>query len=178
MDKILKDLEKLSAEELLKISFKAKSLSEVKDYFTGIEECKYSVIPSNSVELIKKIEVIDVIEGGDWLCYEEGTSKEITLKIDGIEEEVKLYHKQHSSKHTHTEGITIKIGDKIYKNEHGDFAENYVEKNQDDEYILKKLHDALGIDYEDTSEMVILLFYPYLKYSSFEEYIESLHYLE
>ena len=130
------------------------------------------LLPSNWREIIENnmIELVDYMIDNDVYMYcEEGIAWNAILKIKGLNYLVYINKCMHMTKHTYTETLKIKIGDKQFVYSHGDYAEeeNYNIK------VISTLHKVLNIPIKETPKMIYLLF---IDDSSFNEDIESLSY--
>ena len=133
-------------------------------------------LPSNAAALMTDgtIQVLEVTDSEDhWMCYEEGCAKLVKMKVKGIQDILELEFVQHSSKHTYTLYMSIKIGEAKYAHARGDFTSTHGKPIREDR-ILEQLHEALGIPHHQTAEMLYLLFYPYCDFGSLEGDIKPL----
>ena len=157
----------------------------IKEYFGNIEHDE--VLTPELIKLVTDgvITVVQVTENDEdpwwWgVESEKGIYGNIKLRIKGIQDLVELRYITHSSEHTFTEYIGIKLDGKLYENGIGnDRYEYYADCgcvfsrclrncHAEEIYVLRKLHTIFNIDYDQTAKMIYLLFgcwshYPYIK---------------
>ena len=172
-------------DDLDKIKTEATSQIHIKEYFEDIEHDE--ALTPELMKLVTDgvITVVQVTENDEdpwwWDAEsEKGILVNIKLRIKGLRDVVELRYIRHSSKHTFTEHRRIKLDGKIYEFGIGDDKDEYyadcgyvfsrcgAKLAAEEIYVLRKLHTIFNIDYDQTAEMIHLLFgcwshYPYIK---------------
>ena len=160
---IIEELEQMSPDDFMKLEEKLRSIQEIKYYYANKNKDR-DTLPDNYDSIIKdkiKIIFIEAPQNGRRL-FEQNNYK-VIMNIKGINNTVKLLYNVYDTDKTTDKNYDIVIGGKICRL--GYFT-SYSDYDKDSINILQQLHDTLEIPYNDTQNMVHLLFYGYFDNSN------------